>query len=424
MKDENKGAEMSTFTAKCPRCNGEFEADTEWIGREGECPFCGQTIPISRDAKASLPNSEALSSAAQGEGSTKRVAKCPKCLREFDAGERQEWEGICPGCDRQTKMTISEKKIAPDTPAPPKRDQEKRIERKGRSPYVPVKKPSKPDGANAGFYKGLAVGGIALVVIVAGILIATSNAEAQKQEQARIAAEEAKRKEQARIDAKEAKEREQARIAAEEAKKKEQARIAAEEARIAKEREAKKKEAQVVHVNLILRNGLHQIVIPDLKVSRVVRDTPKIIEYCKKIEVGSANFERAKATQETVEAGKDATIAASGSAAEYTAQSFKASLEVNSKKRILLDDIQALCSELSSMEKTAPGMFLDISTTASASKTDSSSCSFNFICPPGDYRYFVFGGYGRQMLVWLLSLKKDEDNAVSVVLDCNNVIAL
>ena len=37
---------MATFTAQCQKCSAGFEADYEWVGKEGECPSCGSLIDI------------------------------------------------------------------------------------------------------------------------------------------------------------------------------------------------------------------------------------------------------------------------------------------------------------------------------------------------------------------------------------------
>jgi len=31
---------------RCPKCQGIFEAETEWCGRQVECPFCHQAVPV------------------------------------------------------------------------------------------------------------------------------------------------------------------------------------------------------------------------------------------------------------------------------------------------------------------------------------------------------------------------------------------
>jgi DNA-directed RNA polymerase subunit M/transcription elongation factor TFIIS len=95
---------MATFTAKCPKCGTGFEAETEWIGQEGECPSCGTTIKIQQIVEQHPPSSPTSTQ------SISKIAKCPKCLRTFDAGNLKEWEGQCPGCERPVQMIISEGK--------------------------------------------------------------------------------------------------------------------------------------------------------------------------------------------------------------------------------------------------------------------------------------------------------------------------
>lgn len=37
------------FKAKCPLCNGTYQAKTEWIGKQAPCPHCHKRIVIQAD---------------------------------------------------------------------------------------------------------------------------------------------------------------------------------------------------------------------------------------------------------------------------------------------------------------------------------------------------------------------------------------
>lgn len=41
---------MDNKVMKCPFCSGEIEIETEWLGSEGECPYCGKTIVLGDKA--------------------------------------------------------------------------------------------------------------------------------------------------------------------------------------------------------------------------------------------------------------------------------------------------------------------------------------------------------------------------------------
>ena len=42
------------FKFKCPRCDGEIEAQDEWEGQTANCPHCGESIKITRRLRPSV----------------------------------------------------------------------------------------------------------------------------------------------------------------------------------------------------------------------------------------------------------------------------------------------------------------------------------------------------------------------------------
>ena len=43
------------FKAKCPLCNGTYQAKPEWIGKQAPCPHCHQKIIIQADETEAAP---------------------------------------------------------------------------------------------------------------------------------------------------------------------------------------------------------------------------------------------------------------------------------------------------------------------------------------------------------------------------------
>ena len=53
---------MADFVMHCPFCEEELEVQEEWIGMTGECPGCGKSFPIAKDAPESAPAAPAAPS--------------------------------------------------------------------------------------------------------------------------------------------------------------------------------------------------------------------------------------------------------------------------------------------------------------------------------------------------------------------------
>ena len=94
---------MAQFTAQCPHCKQQFNAQTDWIGQQANCPACGMLFTISGPTQPPRVMPEANQSF---------MAQCPHCKQQFDA--QTDWIGQqanCPNCG--TVFTIarsSEKK--------------------------------------------------------------------------------------------------------------------------------------------------------------------------------------------------------------------------------------------------------------------------------------------------------------------------
>ena len=37
---------------QCPKCNGKFEIQPEWIGQQSQCPYCQSQITVQEEAKS------------------------------------------------------------------------------------------------------------------------------------------------------------------------------------------------------------------------------------------------------------------------------------------------------------------------------------------------------------------------------------
>lgn len=74
---------MPTFDAKCPLCNGEFQAEEEWIGQNGECPSCGKEIKIERIIVNTIQNTDEKLCPFCGETISRIAIKCKHCKSEI-----------------------------------------------------------------------------------------------------------------------------------------------------------------------------------------------------------------------------------------------------------------------------------------------------------------------------------------------------
>lgn len=81
---------MAQFTAQCPHCKQQFNAQTEWIGQQANCPACGKLFTIT--APTQTPN-------VMPEPNKGFMAQCPHCKNQFNA--QADWVGQqtnCPNC--------------------------------------------------------------------------------------------------------------------------------------------------------------------------------------------------------------------------------------------------------------------------------------------------------------------------------------
>lgn len=81
---------MAQFTAQCPHCKQQFNAQTEWIGQQASCPACGKLFTIT--APTQTPN-------VMPEPNKGFMAQCPHCKNQFNA--QADWVGQqtnCPNC--------------------------------------------------------------------------------------------------------------------------------------------------------------------------------------------------------------------------------------------------------------------------------------------------------------------------------------
>ena len=104
---------MTSFTAKCPKCGSGFEADTDWIGQEGECPSCGAVITVAGIAKTEtskqteaecLPCEDALFTFI-----------CPECGMKSNTKRSMVGQEIeCLGCMEKVVVSIPEFQTCPN----------------------------------------------------------------------------------------------------------------------------------------------------------------------------------------------------------------------------------------------------------------------------------------------------------------------
>lgn len=43
---------MANFFFQCPNCQNEIKADSSWVGKEAECPFCLKNCVVPAERKA------------------------------------------------------------------------------------------------------------------------------------------------------------------------------------------------------------------------------------------------------------------------------------------------------------------------------------------------------------------------------------
>ena len=81
---------MAQFTAQCPHCKQQFNAQTEWIGQHANCPVCGKLFTITSPIQT--PHVMTNQNSAF-------IAQCPHCKNQFNA--QTDWIGQqtnCPSC--------------------------------------------------------------------------------------------------------------------------------------------------------------------------------------------------------------------------------------------------------------------------------------------------------------------------------------
>lgn len=122
---------MSKFFFKCSNCQREVKADTEWIGRSAECPYCTTRATIPHPPQTPCADKQKVESEVQKKGDF--IFKCPKCRSELKGNEK--FIGLtvcCQHCSASVVVKPEEEKTAPP-PAPP-------IEQPLSTPPAPVLK--------------------------------------------------------------------------------------------------------------------------------------------------------------------------------------------------------------------------------------------------------------------------------------------
>jgi hypothetical protein len=91
---------MAEFYFNCPFCKKQIKAETEWIGRSAECPFCLDTLvikepqPILKKAEPIPPPVEpAEPKEEEKKPEQPKIINCPDCNKEMSAKAE-----VCPHC--------------------------------------------------------------------------------------------------------------------------------------------------------------------------------------------------------------------------------------------------------------------------------------------------------------------------------------
>ena len=109
---------MSKFYFQCPRCKKEIKADTEWIGRSAECPYCNVPVTIPHQQAVPCKNEQKVES--QSQKTNDFIFKCPKCKNELKGSKK--FIGLkvcCPHCSECVEVKPDLVKTPPLQAVPP-----------------------------------------------------------------------------------------------------------------------------------------------------------------------------------------------------------------------------------------------------------------------------------------------------------------
>lgn len=67
----------------CPKCNGRFDIQPEWVGQQAQCPYCHEQITVQPADNAPLAATPILTNAGNGGSASQNNATPDKAFDCF-----------------------------------------------------------------------------------------------------------------------------------------------------------------------------------------------------------------------------------------------------------------------------------------------------------------------------------------------------